>query len=179
MSKKAEEILKLLKGLSGKMVVNVPGKVVSVDESTLTCTVTIDGLDYDEVRLNAVIADENETHSYIIPKAGSWVMVSFIEGSETDGFVCSYSEIDRVVLRATEFVFNDGELGGMVKAQELKAQLDKNNQILSALLTVCTGSPIPEPGNGSPSAFQTALGAALAGKLTGDFSNIENNAILQ
>lgn len=78
---------------------------------------------------------------------------------------------------------NDGSVelfgkdsGGLVKGKELKSQLDKNSQILQTLLAVLK-TPVPEPGNGSPSAFQAALNSALAGKTPGDFSQIESDKV--
>lgn len=71
---------------------------------------------------------------------------------------------------------NGKDFGGLVKIEELKTQLEKNRQILQIFLQVLQ-TPIPEPGNGAPSAFQAALAAALGGRSPGDFSNIENNKV--
>ena len=67
--------------------------------------------------------------------------------------------------------------GGVIKVEELKTQLEKNNQILSALLNVIKGASIPEPGNGSPSALQAVLAAALASSQVGDFSQIASDKV--
>lgn len=66
--------------------------------------------------------------------------------------------------------------GGLIKIEELKTQLQKNNEILTALLSAVE-VPVNEPGNGAPSVFQTALKAALTGKAVGDFSGIENEKV--
>lgn len=70
---------------------------------------------------------------------------------------------------------NGEDLGGIVKALELKQQLNKTNSLLNALITAINGTPVPEPGNGSPSALQTALKTAITGQALGDYSNIESN----
>lgn len=72
---------------------------------------------------------------------------------------------------------NGKDLGGLVKTQELKTQLDKNSSILQALLGVITSVSIPEPGSGSSSALQAALAAAVVGKIPGNFSSIESDKV--
>lgn len=75
--------------------------------------------------------------------------------------------------------FNGGTLGGLTKTQELKTQLDKSNTLIESLLAVINGTEIPEPGNGSPSALQIALSAAITGQSLGEYSDIENEKITQ
>lgn len=83
-----------------------------------------------------------------------------------------------VVCRKDGTVELDGKnFGGLVKADELKAQLDKNNQILQTIKNIAS-VPVNEPGNGSPSAFQAALSAALSTLQTGDFSQIKSDKVL-
>lgn len=71
---------------------------------------------------------------------------------------------------------NDGtmQIGGdsdnMVRYSTLKSEYDKTKDVLDSILTILTGAPINEPGNGSPSALQAALSGALAGKATGDIT---------
>ena len=67
--------------------------------------------------------------------------------------------------------------GGLIKVEELKTQLAKNNQILQILLTIIRGAPVPEPGLGSPSALQAALAIALSTTAVGDFSQIESDKV--
>ncbi len=68
--------------------------------------------------------------------------------------------------------------GGIPRAAELKAQLDKNSGILQALLSVVGGAPIPEPGNSSASAFQATLATAFQGKTPGVFDSIASEKVL-
>jgi phage baseplate assembly protein gpV len=59
-----------------------------------------------------------------------------------------------------------------IEAHKLNVQLcsgatvevNAKNQILDSILTILTGPPITEPGNGSPSALQIALQTALENK---------------
>lgn len=74
------------------------------------------------------------------------------------------------------------EIGGnenfAVKYNELKAELDKTNDLLTGIINILNGDPIPEPGNGSPSALQTSLKGAITGKELGDYSQAKNDKIL-
>jgi len=63
----------------------------------------------------------------------------------------------------------------MVKGTELKTQLDKNNDLLQALITIINGSVIPEPGSGAASALQAALKVAITSKHLGDYTNIKSD----
>ncbi|MDR1300957.1 MAG: hypothetical protein LBK43_00600 [Treponema sp.] len=72
---------------------------------------------------------------------------------------------------------NGTDNGGMVKVRELQHQLQKNNELLSILLSVLRGTPISEAGNGSPSALQAALATALASAQVGDFSTIASDKV--
>lgn len=69
------------------------------------------------------------------------------------------------------------ELGGLVKWQELQAELEKNNALWQRLLAALD-VPANEVGNGNPSVFQTALKGALSGAGLPDYSDIENKKIL-
>lgn len=153
-------------------------KVVSVNEGEATCDVSpIDneGLTWYDVRLRVL----PESGPLLIPKTGSYVIVGIL--GQSQGFcVVQFSGIDKAYLSAENGIaFNGGTLGGLVKAQTLAAELNKNNQLLSAILAVINGSPVPEAGNGAASALQVALKAAVVGKPLGDFSALENNDIKQ
>lgn len=124
----------------------------------------------------------------VTPKVDSLAVVTLANGMDNAPFFIAFSEVDEVMLTVGEtsvrinkdvWEFNGGELGGLVLAKELKTQLDKTNEVLQQLVTIISGAPIPEPGNGSPSALQTSLAGAIAGKTLGEFSSIENEKITQ
>jgi len=97
-------------------------------------------------------------------------IIGILEGQESVAWLIYASETELVE-------FNGGENGGLTNTPELKTQLDKTNAVLQAIITVLSGTPIPEPGSGSPSALQTALKAAITGKQLGDFGQIEDSKI--
>lgn len=146
---------------------SLQAKVLAVNKQKNTCTVEPlngDSIFYD-IKLQAQMSNKG---LIIYPVKNSLVVITPL--SETEAFVSMFSEIE-------DITFNKGVYGGMVKATELVKQLEKTNEVLSAILNVISGSPIPEPGNGSPSAFQIALKTAILNKQIGDYSDIENKKI--
>jgi phage gp45-like len=69
------------------------------------------------------------------------------------------------------------DLGGIIKVDALKQELEKINSALNMMLSVIRGAPVPEAGSGAPSAFQAALTTALASAQTGDFSDIASDKV--
>lgn len=94
-----------------------------------------------------------------------------------DGDAAIYNEKVSIILTEDKIKINGDDLGGLIKINELKKELEKNNQILQTILSVCS-IPVNETGNGAPSSFQQALNIALKGKTIADFSNIENDKVL-
>lgn len=121
----------------------------------------------------------------IVPKDGSDVIVTFL--NQQTGYLALCSEVEKVIIKIGEqsfeandsgFIFNGGQLGGLVKSQELALQLNKLVAFLTALKGLLS-VPVAEPGNGAPSVFQQTLNAALSNLELGDFSQIENPKITQ
>jgi len=131
----------------------------------------LSGTLYPEVRKRAAIGEGDTSKKGIVitPVTGSSVIISRI-GASDELFVEMFSEVESIV-------FDGGVNGGLTITPKLVQELNKNNTLLQAIITILSGSPIPEPGNGSPSALQTALKGAISGKELGDFSEIENSKI--
>jgi hypothetical protein len=161
---------------------------VNENNDTIDCTPTAEGeAELLDVSLRANI-DETHTGFINYPKVGSIVVVGLIEPTASSAVVLMCSEIEKTAIKINGITqkwdsdlieMNGGQLGGLVKVQPLTEGLNKNNQILGALLTIINGAPIPEPGNGAPSALQIALKAVFAASQVGDFSQIENPKIKQ
>lgn len=149
--------------------------VKSVNTENETCVVEKikSGLVIEEISMSI-----NKNGVVIIPAVGSKVIVQNVDGSKLQGFLLFVELIDSITIRYNESILIGGDnFGGLTKTLELKENLQKNNNLIEALIHVINGAPVPEPGNGSPSALQTALKSAIAGKTLGDFSNIENERI--
>jgi hypothetical protein len=169
-----QEAVKQLAGTS--FIPTVLGKVDSVNEEEYTCSVQpVDEslAELLDIKLQPVLKPAKGIR--IIPVVGSFVYVTL--DSETTGYVSLYSEIQKIQIDGTSIIVNEGKNGGLIKYNTFSAELDKTNQALQSIISILTGTPITEPGNGSPSALQTALSSALAGKMVGDFSNIEDKTI--
>ena len=156
------------------------GTVTAVDEDNRTCTVspTDGGADYLNVRLEADFTKNTNTDPkgfFIVPAINSLVIISFTD--KTNSFISAWTEIEKTVSKQGQWTFNLGENGGLTITPELKAQLDKTNALLTALINIINGAPVPEPGNGSASALQIALSAAITGQSLGSYENIENEAV--
>jgi hypothetical protein len=77
----------------------------------------------------------------------------------------------------SDIVINNGQNGGLININTLIAELNKNNAILNAILSVLGGAPIPEAGLGAPSALQVALNGVTAALQVGSFSNMEDDKV--
>jgi hypothetical protein len=154
-----------------KLMATTIGKVVSVNKEAFTCVVKATGTDEEYLDVRLLGASDNiPKPTVFFPKVGSTVGITPLFNSRNLMAVCLITEVDEVLL-------NGGEFGGLVKADVLKDELDKTNQLLNGILNVINGANIPEPGNGAPSAFQAAVKSALIGKSLGNFDSIKNDTI--
>lgn len=155
------------------------GKVTAADEAARTCTVEIDGIPYENVLLYAIEKPELKGFVFIpaidsqvlVERIGDdrycIEMFSVIDKvlltvgekvtAALDAETLDYKNDKvslsitgtKVELAAEEITFNGGELGGLVKIQELKDNLDSLKQFVEAMHSAL------------PSAF-TAVGAAMS-----------------
>lgn len=110
------------------------GTVETVDVEKQTCTVLReDAPKLFGVRLNAVVS-EYADRLILKPKEGSLVLCSLIENDVNEAYLLACSKLEEISLNIGEqsllinkdgFIFNTGELGGLIKIEELKTQLEK------------------------------------------------------
>ena len=149
--KQSDELLqKVISQISASKVENktFQGIVKKVSDNTVT-VLRDDDIEVFNVRLKA-ISDDTDSQFIIYPAVDSTVICSYISNSKTAAAVIQYSEISKIASNVDEFVFNDGELGGLVIIDELKKQLDllstRVDTIVSILETTITGVSIhPNP----------------------------------
>lgn len=95
------------------------GEVVAVDD--LTCTVKIGDAEIEGVRLRASLAGRDR-QILTVPKVGSSVTLGCLTADLNNLVVLQVDEIEKIIV-------NGGELGGLIKIQELT---DKINSLVEA-----------------------------------------------
>lgn len=146
-------------------VYSLPCKVVSIDSDNLA---ELEPLNGDPNLLGVrLIAGASETPLLITPVIGSAVIATFL--SRNTAFISLYSEIESVEIRG-------GDLGGLVKVEELKSELAKLTARVDGIISaINNGVPVPTDGG---TALQTTIKAALALIVNKeDFTNIENENV--
>ena len=149
-------------------------KVESVDGET--CSVTIDTITLNDVRLRAVINGEN-SKMLVTPAAGSYVLVADLSGGNmTSLAVISFSEIDKITIDCNDkIVINGGDNAGLVKIRELENNLNKIKNYLSTLNTaISTGlsGTVGNAGAAAATTFSTTMSAVVL-----NWENMENTKI--
>jgi hypothetical protein len=184
---KIREKIQAIAGTGSRAPVVFPAQVEKITGTT--CAVKIDELSITGVRLRAVINDSSG-QLLVMPEVGSYVLVIDLSGGNyRDLAVIAYSEISEVNIRignttvainTTGITFNGGQLGGLVKLQELKDNLNSLKQYVEAI-----HSALPAAFNaiGASTAANGATGAgsyqgAMAGKLV-QIRDMENNKVKQ
>lgn len=116
-------------------VYSVVGKVAGVDESARTCEV--EPLNGDAVLFDIRLQGEQGRSDgvVVIPKVGSWVVVTFTE--KTDGYVALCSEAEKVLWgigsNKLEYTKDGLHVGNAVS--DLKTELENLIGLVDALLT--------------------------------------------
>jgi hypothetical protein len=184
---KIREKIQAIAGAGSRVLVVFPAQVEEITGTT--CSVRIDELPVTGVRLRAVI-NNNAGQLLVTPEVGSYVLVMDLSGGDyRDLAVIAYSEISEVSIKignttvcidANGITFNGGQLGGLVKLQELKDNLNSLKQYVEAI-----HNALPAAFNaiGAGTAANGATGAgsyqgAMAGKLV-QIRDMENNKVKQ
>lgn len=152
-------------------------KEVDWNTKSMTCIDLVDGLEHLDVRLGLGFMN-------IRPVIGSLVIIGIIGKNDRDTILINAVEIDqieyqdktgfKVDLNEGIMTINGDDFKGIVKAPELKKQIDKNTAILKKIQQVFTNW-VPVPSDG---------GAALKSQVTqfislptANLENIENQKI--
>ena len=182
-------LLRLLESVfkkqQGPLLVTV-GKVSNIDESKRICDISIDeDITLSNCRLNAII-DSYENHLLIVPKDNSMVAFITVGGKLTEPLIIAYSEIEKVLLTIGEsdiliedgkIEMNGGNLGGLIKLQQLESNLDKLKKYVEDLATMASSAMAPMAaldGGASVATFNTNWGAM---KATFSFDDMEDTKI--
>lgn len=152
-------------------------KSVDWDNKTMVATGQLDDLDYEGV----ILGNGSE---YKKPAIGSICLLGIIQNNAAMPFLIDASEIEEHLiidktgfkyhLKNGELALNGDNLGGIVKAKELKIQVDKNSEAIKELQQIFQ-SWTPSPNDGG--AALKALVNTFNSKPTADLTNIENEKI--
>lgn len=150
------------------------GKVSNIDESKRICDISIDeDLTLSNCRLNAII-DSYNNRLLVVPKDNSMVAFIAVGGKLTEPLIIAYSEIDKLLLTIGEsdiliedgrIEMNGGNLGGLIKLQQLESNLDKLKKYVEDLATMASTAMAPMAaldGGASIATFNTNWGAMKA-----------------
>lgn len=115
-------------------------EVISVneEEKTMDAKGIMDELEYYNIQLGA-------GSIVIYPAVGALCLVGIVEGLESNCFLISATEVDKIeVIASTGIILNGGTLGGMVKVKELtdavNAMVDTFNKHTHSIVGVQPGS---------------------------------------
>ena len=113
------------------------GEVVAVED--LTCTVKIGGAEIEGVRLRASLTGRDR-QILTVPKVGSCVTLGCLTADLNNLVVLQVDEVEKIIV-------NGGELGGLIKIQELT---DKINALVEAFNShthlIATGAVVTSAG---------------------------------
>jgi len=149
------------------------GKVTAYDESSRTCTVEPRNGDANLTKVRLQAAKGGDTGVLFVPGDQSDVLVGFLDKDEA--FILETSKIAKVeIITSGEIWLNGNSLGGLIKIEELKTQIDKNTKILEKIQTAFN-QWVTVPNDGG-AALKT-LSANFVSLQTADLSNIENQKV--
>lgn len=157
----------VLKGVNPQVMSPIiQGKMGNVDGNT--CTVIVDDIEISDVRLRASTTD-NENEMLIVPKLGTTVIVGSLTGDLDELVILSCDEIEMISI-------NGGTLGGLVKINELKAQLVKVTARIDGIISAINAGVVTAGDGGA--ALLTKIKAGLASITNKEsFDNIEDDKI--
>jgi hypothetical protein len=156
-------------------ITNFEAKVLSVDKANDTIVVQAeDAPEITGVKLKSIISDEN-SKLIVYPVIGSYVTVSLLHNMDTEAYVTQVSEVDEIITNCTQITYNGGNKGGLVNWPDAKAQLDKTNEVVQAIVNALKNwSPVASDGGAALKAF---FNIQLGTKEIGDFDGLEDETI--
>lgn len=155
----------------------VTAKSIDWESKTMTATGVVDDLDWFNVLLGI-------GSTFKRPGVGSKCLIGIVNNNAAASFLIDCEVVEEIeITDKTGFKFslnngllkiNGDDFGGIVKADELKTQVDKNTLILETIQTVFSNwIPVPEDGGAALKALVTAFTSLSRADLT----NIKNDKI--
>lgn len=141
------------------------GKVVSVDQTSLSCEVDLQTMpNVFDVRIRATIGS-GDRGLINIPKVDSYVLICRIEGKIESSFVLGYTEIEvmKLLPESDLHLFGDSH-GGLVISSKVNDEINSLKTELNTLKSaLASWVPVPQDGG-------TALKASITSFASGQLS---------
>ncbi len=141
---------------------SILGTVISVNGAFCDVSPVDGSADILDVRLQV----EQSKGVLIKPKLDSKVIVSFL--SKNEAIVSMFSTIDGIELNGNDW--------STLKTEDFITEINKLKGLVDAMVQVFSSSWVPVAQDGG-AALKTALASALAGKTTGDYSQLKNETV--
>ena len=172
-SNELEEALHNFGNMIVKATILFDAVIIDVDETTYTCSVDVSGTTYYNVPLKVLINDRGAIIE--IPTPQTPCLLQFRNNNINTPQIFATHKADKIYFTCDNIIFNDGTIG-MVKADELKTQLDKNTKRIDDIINaIKNGKPVTD---NSGAGLQTSIVASLK-TITDkeDYSNIQDTKI--
>lgn len=154
----------------------VDGIVKDVDETKFTADITVNGTTFFEAPLRVLVGSQASVIE--IPTVGTRVLLAFRDGSIQRPQILMVHQVDKLLIKCNEVIFNDGQLGGMVKVMDLTTKLNNLEKDLNLIKQVFIAwSPVTGDGGAALKAA-AATWAAQQLSLT-QRTDLENAKIKQ
>lgn len=141
-------------------------KVVTINETEKTCLLKSAS---DDSEFTAQLSAGEQASLLVIPKTGSVVFAKKAENGTY--YITQYSEIEKIVMFG-------GELGGMVKINQLVEKLNNVEQELNKIINALNSwTPLPNDGGSALKTIFSANPATILAKTV--VENLENKRITQ
>lgn len=149
----------------------VDGVVTSVDQDKFTADVMIGDTPFYDVILRVLVSSQASVIE--IPKVNSPCVIGFRDGNTSRPQMIFVHDVDTLLIKCEQVTFNDGNLGGMVKVEDLVTRLNNVENDVNNLKTVFTSwTPVPNDGGAAlKAAVSTWAGEQLEVTVKEDIEN--------
>lgn len=158
----------------------ITGTVKSLEGDS--CTVNLGDIDITDVKLRATL-NENDDYVVFRPKVGSSVLMLSLSGRTDNLTVVKVDQLDSMDIKMGDIKLhidsqgikiNGDNFGGIVKAGELKNQVDKNTAVLKSIQQAFSSWSVAQGDGGS---VLKGLSSSFANMQRADLSHIENEKV--
>lgn len=155
-------------------------KVKTIGENIETASYVSSGnIDFNPVKnMKAIFAKTANSSEPVILGYVNKTIIDDLEEGE-GAFFSTDNETPLAIIRARKNgnLELNGDNDNIMRYSIMKEEYDKTKEVLDAILSTLE-TPINEPGNGAPSAFQAEMIAAVGTKETGDISGCKVDNVL-